>query len=62
MISFAVAAKLICAFVFAYAKSLFSRDAAHMCTLLYLLEKSAVQKLSVFGYVVGPKIYVHCMS
>ena len=28
--SFAVTAKLICAFVFAYAKSRFSQDAAHM--------------------------------
>ena len=29
LISFAVTAKLICVFVFAYAKSLFSCDAAH---------------------------------
>ena len=30
LISFAVTAKLICVFVFAYAKSRFSHDAAHM--------------------------------
>ena len=30
LISFAVTAKLICAFVFAYAKSRFSHDAAHI--------------------------------
>ena len=32
LISFAVTAKLICVFVFAYAKSRFSHDAAHMET------------------------------
>ena len=32
LISFAVTAKLICVFVFAYAKSRFSHDAAHMIT------------------------------
>ena len=31
LISFAVTAKLICIFVFAYAKCWFSHDAAHMC-------------------------------
>ena len=30
LISFAVTAKLICVFVFAYAKDRFSHDAAHM--------------------------------
>ena len=30
LISFAVTAKLICAFVFAYSKNLFSHDAAHL--------------------------------
>ena len=30
LISFAVTAKLICVFVFAYAKSRFSHDAAHI--------------------------------
>ena len=30
LFSFAITAKLICAFVFAYAKSLFSHDAAHI--------------------------------
>ena len=31
LISFAVTAKLICVFVFAYAKIRFSHDAAHIC-------------------------------
>ena len=36
LISFAVTAKLICVFVFAYAKSQFSHDAAHIiCIILY---------------------------
>ena len=33
LISFAVTAKLICVFVFTYAKSRFSHDAAHMVKL-----------------------------
>ena len=33
LISFAVTAKLICAFVFAYAKCLLSHDVAHMLWL-----------------------------
>ena len=36
LISFAVTAKLICVFVFAYAKSGFSHDAAHICVLVIL--------------------------
>ena len=31
LISFAVTAKLICVFVFAYAKNRFSHDGAHIC-------------------------------
>ena len=34
LISFAVTAKLICVFVFAYAKSQFSHDAAHIAKIL----------------------------
>ena len=34
LISFAVTAKLICVFVFAYAKCWFSHDAAHIVILL----------------------------
>ena len=34
LISFAVTAKLICAFVFAYAKCLFSHDTAHLGLLI----------------------------
>ena len=36
LISFAVTAKLICVFVFAYAKRLFSHDAAQMIYALIL--------------------------
>ena len=35
-ISFAVTAKLICVFVFAYAKRWFCHDAAHICTVKLL--------------------------
>ena len=35
LISFAVTAKLICVFVFAYAKSRFSHDAAHIIKTIY---------------------------
>ena len=39
-ISFAVTAKLICVFVFAYAKSRFSHDAAHLqCGINEVVEK-----------------------
>ena len=37
LISFAVIAKLICAFVFAYAKIEFSHDAAHFMNTGYIL-------------------------
>ena len=42
LISFAVTAKLIWVFVFAYAKSLFSHDAAHMYSVLmsYVVAKN----------------------
>ena len=43
LISFAVTVKLICVFVFAYAKSQFSHDAAHF--LLVLLDQQN-QKIS----------------
>ena len=36
LISFAVTAKLICVFVFAYAKCRFSHDAAHICRYKHL--------------------------
>ena len=38
LISFAVTAKLICVFVFAYAKCWFSHDAAHLIKYLYLIK------------------------
>ena len=61
LISFAVTAKLICVFVFAYAKCWFSHDAAHMLffqinlyllsRILYGLAKMAVKR----GYIPEPK-------
>ena len=36
LISFVVTAKLICVFVFAYAKIRFPHDAAHICSLAFL--------------------------
>ena len=38
LISFAVTAKLICVFVFAYGKSRFSHDAARLCFYFFLDE------------------------
>ena len=38
LISFAVTAKLICVFVFAYAKGWFSHDAAHLVTTMQTKE------------------------
>ena len=38
LISFAVTAKLICVFVFAYAKSRFSHDVAHLVDLICVSE------------------------
>ena len=46
LISFAVTAKLICVFVFAYAKSRFSLDAAHLIVIFQKLKQNP--KLKVF--------------
>ena len=43
LISYAVPVQLICAFVFAYAKSRFSRDAAHLMSL------SVIHKIYIVG-------------
>ena len=40
LISFVVNAKLICVFVFAYAKSRFSHDAAHMAKQVFSRDKA----------------------
>ena len=45
-ISFTVTAKLICVFVFAYAKSRFSHDAAH---IYLLVPQNQIQTLCVLG-------------
>ena len=44
LISFAVTAKLICAFVFAYAKIWFSHDAAHIKCFMLFTHVDAVSK------------------
>ena len=46
LISFAVTAKLICVFVFAYAKSRFSHDAAHIILVL----KKIYKICTIYGY------------
>ena len=43
LISFAVTAKLICVFVFAYAKSRFSHDTAHFPKILDTLNTADVE-------------------
>ena len=47
-VTFAVTAKLICVFVFAYAKSRFSHDAAHKysCICAHKLLKSRILSLN----------------
>ena len=52
LISFAVTAKLICVFVFAYAKSRFSHDAAHF--------RDALEKFTCFATIINegrPALY-----
>ena len=44
LISFAVTAKLICAFVFAYADCWFSHEAAHLMTLNFISVLSFIMK------------------
>ena len=51
LISFAVTAKLICVFVFAYAKSRFSHGAAHITWPLSI--KGAYQIELMFAFVVN---------
>ena len=55
LISFAVTAKLICVFDFAYAKCWFSHDAAHInddpvLTLTYFKAKSTLVKFALCAY------------
>ena len=44
LISFAVTAKLICVFVFVYAKSRFSHDAAHLFESVFVI--STIENLN----------------
>ena len=50
LISFAVTAKLICVFVFAYAKSRFSHDEAHIS----IKDIGEIVAVVVFGFNVPP--------
>ena len=50
LISFAVTAKLICAFVFAYAKSWFSHDTAHLILFVWV-EALHPSQSTIFQYV-----------
>ena len=52
MISFAVTAKLICAFVFAYADCWFSHEAAHLFTTLVNLQYIYLQR-KIYFFSVG---------
>ena len=62
LISFAVTAKLICAFVFAYADCWFSHGAAHMLPVLgahffhYHYQNTPMQYIEFFFLVVKMKI------
>ena len=47
LISLTVTAKLICAFVFAYAKSRFSHDAAHILNFIFFYYPSSFQSKEV---------------
>ena len=46
LISFTVTAKLICIFVFAYAKRWFSHDVAHLCFVLQEGDTTSQARLS----------------
>ena len=56
LIGYVVTAKLICVFVFAYAKNLFSHDEAHMSRIMrepafcICENKGAVQLISAFVF------------
>ena len=47
LISFAVTAKLICVFVFAYVKNQFSQDAAHLSLLIKTVPSNVETALSL---------------
>ena len=51
LISFAVTAKLICVFVFAYAKNRFSHDAAHLSLSSYTLKFLNFQTQEIFAVI-----------
>ena len=59
LISFAVTAKLICVFVFAYSKSRFSHDAAHMSKYNKHTTKSDIVGIREWTKVDSPLLYVY---
>ena len=69
LISFAVTAKLICVFVFAYAKSRFSHDAAHLLAvvkkkiaLMLLLMECTRKRVTVVKATYKPNLEKRCCS
>ena len=56
LISFAVTAKLICVFVFAHVKNLFSHDAAHIMLTFILATIKALKLISAFIVWVSLKV------
>ena len=50
LISFAVTAKLICVFVFAYAKSRFSHDADHFTMSRHGQSLQTLNKVCIYAY------------
>ena len=49
VISFAFTAKLICVFVFAYAKSRFSHDAAHLIMILICSGRESGESIDIYA-------------
>ena len=68
LISFAVTARLICAFVFAYAKIQFPHDVAHMCCFRIKKSLSMIMTLiqpipdKQYSYLKHPGIFVPCYN
>ena len=58
LISFAVIAKLICAFVFAYAKSWFSHKEAHIETRVIFLSRQQTTMVLIIGFRSNPLFYI----
>ena len=62
LISFGATAKLICVFVFAYAKRWFSHDAAQMFVIVHIKYLGKRILFTLFGYANRPSQYIIDMS